>query len=61
MAPKTTDTKENVSAMRKDFPVTFLSYITLNITVHSDTSVVVCRFAFRPTFARVVSFRSHQM
>ncbi|KRZ92656.1 hypothetical protein T08_13660 [Trichinella sp. T8] len=25
------------------------------------TSVVVCRFAFRPTFARVVSFRSRQM
>ncbi|KRY05540.1 hypothetical protein T01_9914 [Trichinella spiralis] len=24
------------------------------------TSVVVCRFAFRPTFARVVSFRSRQ-
>ncbi|KRY26857.1 hypothetical protein T03_9318 [Trichinella britovi] len=23
-------------------------------------SVVVCRFAFRPTFARVVSFRSRQ-
>ncbi|KRY33662.1 hypothetical protein T01_14103 [Trichinella spiralis] len=25
-----------------------------------DTSVVVCRFAFRPKFARVVSFRSRQ-
>ncbi|KRY05015.1 hypothetical protein T12_15183 [Trichinella patagoniensis] len=27
----------------------------------TDTSVAVCRFAFRPTFARVVSFRSRQM
>ncbi|KRZ82308.1 hypothetical protein T08_939 [Trichinella sp. T8] len=41
-APKTTDTKDNVSAMKKDLPVTFLSYVTLNITVHSDEPPEIC-------------------